>query len=142
MMSYIDVNQTKFRFIQKCSNSFSVSMEPLDTNEIWEVYSRKLEDAKRTTDSIIHYDSEAFPDNCFADKSGKYIHENSGCPVNNSPSHYGSNCPFEEYDLCVNVINWTKTIAFFTHYFKDPTTAEGQIILQGFPARNFIHYYR
>jgi hypothetical protein len=100
-------------------------MEPLGANEIQEVYSRKLEDAERTTNSIIDFDSKAFLDNCFTDKLGKYIHKNSHYLVNNSPSHYSSICPFEEYDLYVNIINWTKTIAFFTYYFKDPTTVEG-----------------
>jgi hypothetical protein len=137
MMSYIDVHQTKFRFIQKCSNSFSVSMEPLDTDKIREVYSRKLKEAERTADSIANYDSDGYLDNCYA-KLGEYIHENIGCPTN---SYDSSICPFQEYDLCVNVIKWTKTIAFFTHYFKDPTAAEGQTILQETPAEKFIHYY-
>jgi hypothetical protein len=118
-------------------------MEPLDIHEIHETYTRRLKDEDKIIDFITDSEIEAYPNPCYVDQlSGKYVHENRQCPENNSHSRVSSACPFEEYDRCVKVINWIKTLAFFTYYFKDPTAAEGQTLLKGLDQRVYVLSYR
>ncbi|KAG9190017.1 hypothetical protein G6011_08105 [Alternaria panax] len=131
-----------FRFISRSSERFSVFARPLDLTNIRKLYSMRLEEAKTAIQSITDPDSENFPDKCYLDNEGDYIHCNSGCPASYSAESEFVICPFEELEMCNEYLLRIETMPFLSCYFRDPASARSQSILNGFGGHSFIRQYR
>lgn len=124
-------------------------MEPIDLAEYRIIYSARRKEAEAEIDTIADFKSNAFPDFCYRDFSGKYNHDNGACPVRSSLDlNHGDEdlnhgvCPFEEWDMFNDQLRWIDTAKFISCYFRNPASACSQRILHGFDRHHFIHYYR
>jgi hypothetical protein len=122
-------------------------MESLDLAEYRAVYLAQRESSATEINNIIDFDIEVHPDlrsPCFRDHSGNYVHKNGECPKDTGLwlGATGPLCPFERWELCDDHVRWIDTAKFLSCYFRNPTGACSQRILNGFAEHCFIHYYK
>jgi hypothetical protein len=91
---------------------------------------------------ITNFDSDD-PGHCYRDKSsGEYEHCNGACPFNTSKDRSVLKCPFEEWEVCNDLLKWIEDEPFLSSYFRDLTGARSQNIPICFIGHCFIHKYR
>jgi hypothetical protein len=130
--------------ISRSSGRFLIFMEPFDSAKYRTEYSERQEEADAEIKTIADFDSDPAPDFCFRNRAGKYEHDNGRCPFS-SVSWGGlaeSMCPFEKWDAYHDRIRWIDTAKFLTCYFRNPTGACHQRILDGIDGHRFIHNCR
>jgi hypothetical protein len=115
-------------------------MEPLDLAKYHKRYSEQLKELTEIADSITDFETTSFPEFCYRNHLGKYEHDNSQCPVN-SPAYANTVCPFEAWDKCNDQLRWIKTAPFLSCYFRNPSGAHSQNILNDFSGHRFIYDY-
>ncbi|CAN9408263.1 unnamed protein product [Alternaria sp. RS040] len=131
-----------FRFIGGSSTRFSALAEPLGLDQHRKDFSERQEEAMEIIRPITDFDSDD-PGHCYRDKSsGEYEHCNGACPLNTSKDRGVLRCPFEEWEVCNDLLKWIEDEPFLSSYFRDLTGARSQNIPICFIGHCFIHKYR
>lgn len=117
-------------------------MEPLNLKDRREYFSSRLKQAEESCYAIADFEKNAFPDWCYPDDSGKYVHDNGECPFNNPNGLIDAVCPFEELDLCKTQLDWVQNVALLSFYFQNPSAAQSQNMLSNYGYHSYIHSYK
>jgi hypothetical protein len=120
-------------------------MEPIDLTIHSKIISEQQKKASVRKECITYPDLEygdEDQDNCYREPFGNYNHINMQCPINVAPELYSSVCPFEECDMYEDQLRWIKTAPFLSCYFRNPSGARSQNILNGFSRHSMTYHYR